>query len=125
MLKLLVLALLALSGSAFVSPLRTSATSNTALFMSDSEDLKTGTVKWFNTMKGFGFISPTDGSGDVFVHQTAIKSQGFRSLADGEEVEYFEELDQQGRKRAVRVTGPDGEDVQGAPFRPAPEYDQY
>lgn len=57
--------------------------------------------------------------------QTAIKADGFRSLADGEEVEYFEELDDSGRKRAVRVTGPDGKDVQGAPFRPSNEYEQY
>jgi cold shock CspA family protein len=51
-------------------------------------DRKAGAVKWFNTQKGFGFITPADGSADVFVHQTAIYAPGFRSLAEGEEVEY-------------------------------------
>jgi cold shock CspA family protein len=51
-------------------------------------DRKAGAVKWFNTQKGFGFITPADGSADVFVHQTAIYAPGFRSLAEGEAVEY-------------------------------------
>ena len=48
----------------------------------------TGTVKWFNDAKGFGFITPESGGKDVFVHHTAIKAQGFRSLAEGERVEF-------------------------------------
>ena len=48
----------------------------------------TGTVKWFNDAKGFGFITPENGSKDCFVHHTAIKSDGFRSLAEGERVEF-------------------------------------
>ena len=48
----------------------------------------TGTVKWFNDQKGFGFITPSDGSKDCFVHHTAIQSEGFRSLAEGDRVEF-------------------------------------
>ncbi|OGT84289.1 MAG: cold-shock protein [Gammaproteobacteria bacterium RIFCSPLOWO2_12_FULL_52_10] len=47
-----------------------------------------GTVKWFNESKGFGFISPSDGSKDVFVHYSAIANQGFRTLAEGQEVTF-------------------------------------
>lgn len=46
-----------------------------------SSERLSGTVKWFNTQKGFGFINPTNGGEDFFVHQTNIKSSGFRSLA--------------------------------------------
>lgn len=47
-----------------------------------------GTVKWFNDSKGFGFITPENGSRDCFVHHSAIQSDGFRSLAEGETVEF-------------------------------------
>jgi CspA family cold shock protein len=47
-----------------------------------------GTVKWFNNAKGYGFIEPTTGGGDVFVHHTAIQMEGFRTLTQGEEVTY-------------------------------------
>ena len=48
----------------------------------------TGTVKWFNDAKGFGFITPEGGARDCFVHHSAIQTQGFRSLAEGERVEF-------------------------------------
>ena len=50
--------------------------------------MATGTVKWFNDSKGFGFITPDDGSKDVFAHFSAIASEGFRSLTKGQQVTY-------------------------------------
>mmetsp|Transcript_11596 Transcript_11596/g.22067 ORF Transcript_11596/g.22067 Transcript_11596/m.22067 type:complete len:125 (-) Transcript_11596:337-711(-) len=80
--------------------------------------VQTGVCKWFDTEKGFGFIVPDDGSKDVFVHQTAIQKEGFRSLADGEPVQYEVEVDERtGKSKAISVTGPGGVDVQGAPFQ--------
>ena len=50
--------------------------------------MATGTVKWFNDATGFGFITPDGGGKEVFVHHTAIQAEGFRSLAEGEKVEF-------------------------------------
>jgi CspA family cold shock protein len=47
-----------------------------------------GTVKWFNDQKGFGFITPEDGSRDLFVHHSAIQAEGFKTLAEGAQVEF-------------------------------------
>lgn len=55
-----------------------------------------GTVKWFNEDKGFGFITPADGSKDVFVHFSAIQSDNFRTLAEGQKVEFSVEAGQKG-----------------------------
>mmetsp|Transcript_2735 Transcript_2735/g.4110 ORF Transcript_2735/g.4110 Transcript_2735/m.4110 type:complete len:115 (-) Transcript_2735:180-524(-) len=79
----------------------------------------TGSVKFFDVAKGFGFITPDDGSDDVFVHQSAIHAEGFRSLAEGEPVEFNTEMDMtKGKTFASNVTGPDGAYVQGAPRQP-------
>ncbi len=50
--------------------------------------MTTGTVKWFDDAKGFGFIAPEDGSNDVFVHHTGIQGDGFKSLSEGQSVEF-------------------------------------
>jgi len=62
----------------------------------------TGTVKWFNDAKGFGFITPADGTKDCFVHHSAIQANGFKSLAEGEKVE-FEVVQGQKGPAAERV----------------------
>jgi CspA family cold shock protein len=58
----------------------------------------TGTVKFFNTTKGFGFISPEGGGKDVFVHASAVERAGLRSLAEGQRVTFDTEQDQRGPK---------------------------
>jgi CspA family cold shock protein len=65
--------------------------------------MPTGTVKWFSDDKGFGFITPDDGSKDLFVHHTGIHGDGYRSLAEGAKVSYDAENGDKGPK-AVNVT---------------------
>ncbi|AWP23107.1 MULTISPECIES: cold-shock protein [Acidiferrobacter] len=65
--------------------------------------MATGTVKWFNEAKGFGFISPSDGSADVFVHFSAISGSGFKTLAEGQAVTYQVEKGPKGLQ-ATQVT---------------------
>ncbi|XP_078375611.1 uncharacterized protein LOC144658961 [Oculina patagonica] len=72
--------------------------------------LITGSVKWFNLVKGFGFITRDDAKEDVFVHQSAIKSKGYRSLEEGERVQFKIDSSDKG-KIAVFVTSPDGGNV--------------
>ena len=66
-------------------------------------DANQGTVKWFNESKGFGFITPEDGSKDVFVHFSAIASEGFRTLNEGQQVSFDVENGPKG-PQAVNVT---------------------
>jgi len=64
--------------------------------------MPTGTVKWFSNDKGFGFITPDDQSADLFVHQSAILGEGYRSLAEGAKVSYDAQAGDKG-PRAVNV----------------------
>jgi len=64
--------------------------------------MATGTVKWFSDEKGFGFITPDEPGKDLFVHHTAINSEGYRSLAEGAKVSYEAEAGEKGPK-AVNV----------------------
>ena len=61
-----------------------------------------GTVKWFNTQKGYGFIQPDDGSKDVFVHISAVEAAGMRSLNEGQKVS-FEITNERGKSAATKL----------------------
>jgi CspA family cold shock protein len=65
-------------------------------------EMPTGTVKWFNDDKGYGFITPDEGGDDLFVHHSGIAGEGFRSLAEGTKVSYEAEAGDKGPK-AVNV----------------------
>ncbi len=65
--------------------------------------MATGTVKWFSDEKGFGFIAPSDGTKDVFVHHSAVQGGGFKSLAEGQSVSYEVEQGQKGPSAAKVV----------------------
>jgi CspA family cold shock protein len=71
--------------------------------------MATGTVKWFNESKGFGFIEPSDGSADVFVHFSAVEGSGFKTLAEGQTVEFEVEKGPKGLQAIqVNIGGPHG-----------------
>ena len=59
-------------------------------------DTKNGTVKWFNDTKGYGFITPNSGGKDMFVHMSEIKMDGFKTLKDGQNVDYTEGISDKG-----------------------------
>ncbi len=61
---------------------------------------KTGKMKWFNDAKGFGFVTPDDGSKDVFVHFSSIQGEGFKSLAEGDKIEFDVQESDKGPKAA-------------------------
>ena len=66
--------------------------------------MPTGTVKWFNSQKGYGFIEPEDGGKDVFVHVSAVENSGMRSLAEGQKVSFEIETDRRnGKTSAVNL----------------------
>ena len=65
--------------------------------------MPTGTVKWFNSKKGFGFIVPNDGSKDVFVHISAVERAGLQTLNEGQKVSFDLEAGKQGKTSAVNL----------------------
>ncbi len=66
--------------------------------------METGTVKWFNTQKGFGFIQPDNGGADVFVHISAVEKSGLRGLNEGQKVSYDTQIDpKKGKAAAVNI----------------------
>ncbi|WP_102226082.1 cold-shock protein [Acidimangrovimonas sediminis] len=65
--------------------------------------MATGTVKWFNATKGFGFIQPDGGSKDVFVHISAVERAGLRGLNDGQKISYELEAGRDGRESASKL----------------------
>ena len=68
--------------------------------------MATGTVKWFSSEKGYGFITPEDGTKDLFVHFSGIEGEGYRSLAEGQKVEYTQTQCQKGpQATGVRPIG--------------------
>ncbi|XP_076255554.1 protein lin-28 homolog isoform X2 [Rhynchophorus ferrugineus] len=79
--------------------------------------VRRGKCKWFNVIKGWGFITPLDDGQDVFVHQSVIQMGGFRSLGDDEEVEFVCKVSEKGLE-AVKVTGPQGADCKGSTRKP-------
>jgi cold shock protein len=66
--------------------------------------MATGTVKWFNPVKGFGFIAPQDGSKDVFVHISALERAGLSGLSEGQTVEFELERGRDGRMSAANLS---------------------
>lgn len=87
------------------TPLRVSVESGTASSLSwRGEGMSTGTVKWFNDAKGFGFITPDDGGEDLFAHFSAINMNGFKTLKEGQKVN-FEVVQGPKGKQASNITG--------------------
>jgi CspA family cold shock protein len=70
--------------------------------LSKDAKMATGTVKFFNTQKGFGFIQPTDGSRDVFVHVSALERSGMRTLVEGQKVSY-DVITERGKQAASNI----------------------
>ena len=92
---------------------RATRTGTVRMMSAPPGDIVNGRVKWFNKTKGFGFIAPADGGDDVFVHQTQVYAEGYRTLLEDEEVEFTVVKEQDGRTSARNVTGPNGAHVKG------------
>ncbi|RYR79108.1 hypothetical protein Ahy_A01g003973 isoform C [Arachis hypogaea] len=80
-----------------------------------AEERFTGVVMWFNNTKGFGFIKPDDGGEDLFVHQSSIRSDGYRTLHEGDRVQFSIATGDNHKTKAVDVTAPDGNPLHSRP----------
>lgn len=85
--------------------------------------MPTGTVKWFNEMKGYGFIQPDEGGSDAFVHITAVERGGMRTLRENQRVAYDLEQDNRGKTSAVNLRSVDEADQSGQPEQSGDEPD--
>jgi CspA family cold shock protein len=65
--------------------------------------MQTGTIKWFDSAKGYGFVEPSDGSKDVFLHISAVEKAGLRTLKEGQKISYSTESNNQGKSSAVDI----------------------
>jgi CspA family cold shock protein len=90
----------------YVSVVRNLRTPKTAYMKRSTSMRTTGTVKWFNDAKGFGFITPENGEKDCFVHHSAIQADGFKSLSEGDKVEFDVTQGQKGpaAENVVKIT---------------------
>jgi cold shock protein len=82
---------------------KASAISGRYLSQKETREMPTGTVKWFNTTKGYGFIAPDAGGKDVFVHISAVERSGLTGLADNQKVNYDLEEGRDGREMAANL----------------------
>jgi cold shock CspA family protein len=116
--RVVVASSLAAASGFSIAPMQPIITARAAVSMElvAGPDTLKGECKWFNSEKGFGFISVDGEEQDVFVHQSEIYAEGFRSLAEGEKLEFQVESDPKNpaKFRAAKVTGLDGAFVQGA-----------
>jgi CspA family cold shock protein len=65
--------------------------------------MATGTVKWFNNQKGYGFIAPSNGGPDIFVHISAVERAGLSGLAEGQQIEFETEIGKNGKSAAINL----------------------
>jgi cold shock protein len=68
-----------------------------------TDNKRYGAVKWFNAAKGYGFIQPSDGGADIFLHAAAVERSGLREIMQGDQLEYSVEMDNSGRSRATNL----------------------
>ena len=119
MLSRAIVASLAAASGFSIAPMQPvfTARAEVSMALAAGDATLTGECTWFNVQKGFGFISVDGEEDDIFVHQSEIYAEGFRSLAEGEKLEFKVEVDSKNpaKFRAAKVTGPGGAVVKGVP----------